>query len=388
MDGPRGTTSDDAVSALVAGVRARQLAVFHMVGVLAFTAYTGFWYAAGVTAAAQLCAAALAAMVLNASLGGPRWRARASGDVAIGITACSVFVMAVMLWHDVPIIVSWSVFAPVFGWLLGSPRRAALWAGIVTGLIAVGGVLVYREPVALRSAQLSYQNSVVFTCAHAVSMVAIAIAAMWMLDQSHRVYLATMHHQQAELVATNARLADSQRHKDRFYQAMSHELRTPMNAVSGIAELIDDDHATPGERRELAIALRQAATHLSAIVSDVLDLTHMNEQQFKLAVADFDLHEAVATAIATARAAAAEPPPIALDLTAAPRPVRGDRRRLIQVVATLVTTAVAHAADGPGEVALQVAAQPTSTATTPPAIALDRVVSATAARGRWPAATT
>lgn len=86
-----------------------------------------------------------------------------------------------------------------------------------------------------------------------------------------------------------ARKADAT--KSAFLSRMSHDIRTPLNGIIGLLE-IDSKHA---DDRELVDANRQkmlvAANHLLSLISDVLDLSKLDDTNVQLAREPFDMEE-------------------------------------------------------------------------------------------------
>ncbi|KAI8921100.1 hypothetical protein DFJ77DRAFT_149147 [Powellomyces hirtus] len=60
--------------------------------------------------------------------------------------------------------------------------------------------------------------------------------------------------------------------KSQYMNHLNHELRTPMNAVIGMAELLDDTSLNESQR-ELVTTLRSSGAHLLSVINNVLDLT-------------------------------------------------------------------------------------------------------------------
>jgi signal transduction histidine kinase len=128
--------------------------------------------------------------------------------------------------------------------------------------------------------------------------------------------------------------------KSRFLATMSHELRTPLNAVIGLSDAIalDDD---PARTAEYAAMINEAGRHLLQLVDDILDVARSQTGTLSAAEEPFE-----PGAVIEAAAAAARPGAIAAGLTLAtalpPRlpPLRGDPRRLRQVLDKLLSNAV------------------------------------------------
>ena len=80
------------------------------------------------------------------------------------------------------------------------------------------------------------------------------------------------------------------RAKSAFLANTSHELRTPLNALIGLAQLAAGD-ADAAQRGQYLQQIGQTAQALSAIISDILDLSKIEAGRFELEHAAFDLGE-------------------------------------------------------------------------------------------------
>jgi PAS domain S-box-containing protein len=134
------------------------------------------------------------------------------------------------------------------------------------------------------------------------------------------------------------------RAKSTFLANMSHELRTPLNAVIGFAELIGLQVNGPvGHDRYLEYArdIRVSGEHLLTLINDILDLSRIEAGAVELNEDDIacaDLIDSCARLIAGQAARAGLTLEVApgADLPA----IRGDRRRLRQVLINLLSNAV------------------------------------------------
>jgi signal transduction histidine kinase len=142
----------------------------------------------------------------------------------------------------------------------------------------------------------------------------------------------------------NARLYETAEHanraKDEFLATLSHELRTPLTAISGWAHMltlgIPDE-----ETRTLAVqTIVRSARAQGELIDDLLDLSGVVAGTVQLEITPVNLAELVAQVVDAVRPAA-DAKEISVELSA-PHPVvvRGDARRLRQVIWNLLTNAV------------------------------------------------
>ena len=198
---------------------------------------------------------------------------------------------------------------------LALPVTVALALG-VTQLLAVGMTSPLREmtDAARRMARGDYSARVTDDSSDEVGELARAFNQM-------SAELATVDREQRELVAT-----------------VSHELRTPLAGLTAVLENLADG-VVPSDEVHLEAAVGQAR-RLSALVSDLLDLSRVDAGVTALGLVEVPvaelLDEVVADLVPTGRGVSfrvhADP-----ELT-----VRADRARLRQLLTNLLDNAVRH----------------------------------------------
>jgi len=171
-----------------------------------------------------------------------------------------------------------------------------------------------------------------------------------------RAYVAELEGTKRELEATSHDLAGAltaaaaaNRTKSDFLAAMSHELRTPLNAVIGFSEMLASEIFGPlGHSRysEYVEDIRTSGVHLLALINDILDLSRLDAGQMELADEDVDLAEVVAESLKIVRGRAQTVGIRLFEAIGAPElAVRGDRRRIRQVLINLLANAIKFTPD-------------------------------------------
>ena len=148
----------------------------------------------------------------------------------------------------------------------------------------------------------------------------------------------------AKLEADQASLAKSQ-----FLANMSHELRTPLSAIIGFSELLVDSPARElnSTQREYIADILQSGRHLLALIDDVLDLAKVEAGRMELNLGDVDLQGLLDGSLIMVRAKARKQGVVLEtkldDLSVT---IRGDERKLRQIVYNLLSNAVKFTPDG------------------------------------------
>ncbi len=130
------------------------------------------------------------------------------------------------------------------------------------------------------------------------------------------------------------------RQKDVFISTISHEVRTPLNAIVGIAHLLEQDAAFHNDNR-LKI-LKFSADNLLRLFSDLLELSKIESGRLSLNISDFSIYELTSNTFsalelqATQKGLAYE---FVFDSKISPV-LRGDATRLGQVINNLLTNAI------------------------------------------------
>jgi signal transduction histidine kinase/HAMP domain-containing protein len=146
-----------------------------------------------------------------------------------------------------------------------------------------------------------------------------------------------------EIEQKGRELEVASKHKSQFLANMSHELRTPLNAILGYTELISDGiyGEAPDKIVEVLERVRGSGRHLLGLINDVLDLSKIEAGQLTLSLSDFSVSGVVLTAVTGVESLAAEKGlQLEVDVAENLPVMRGDERRLTQVLVNLLGNAI------------------------------------------------
>ena len=122
---------------------------------------------------------------------------------------------------------------------------------------------------------------------------------------------------------------------------MSHELRTPLNTVIGFAKLLGEQQKRRHQDGQIADLIRDAATHLLAVINDILDISKLQSGKYTVDSKEVDLDEVLQLSLAALKPAAiARGILMESKLNAALPSVRGDAGKLRQVFGTLISNSI------------------------------------------------
>ena len=135
--------------------------------------------------------------------------------------------------------------------------------------------------------------------------------------------------------------------KARFFSGVSHELKTPLTVILGSLDMIlEGDTGEVGEMQKsfLQDSLEEAQ-RLGRLIDDLLDLSRIEATEFTVQQQIVDLDE-VLEKVVRGFAAEAEKKGLRLELHASPMRFLGDRDRMYQVFANIVSNAIKYTPEG------------------------------------------
>ncbi len=234
----------------------------------------------------------------------------------------------------------------MFGWRLGSmvgQSGRVVWASDEDYV----GIGMQIGPALARGESAEVETR----CRRKDGSTFLARVAARAIDPSHPAKGGTIwifeditERRQVEQALANARDAAeaANRAKSAFLANTSHELRTPLNGLLGLARLASTPGVDEGKRGQYLEQITDSAQALSAIISDILDLSKIEAGKFEISSTTFDLGELM-QGLQRTYLTMAEPRQIALTLhmgDGVAGPVVGDPLRLRQILSNFIGNAL------------------------------------------------
>lgn len=149
---------------------------------------------------------------------------------------------------------------------------------------------------------------------------------------------------QTENILKQAKVAAeaANRAKSEFLANMSHELRTPLNGILGYAQILKREPNLDAKQQEQLGIIQQCGEHLLTLLNDILDLSKIEAQKMELYLSDFQFPNFLESIVEIVRINAEQKNIFFRyeTLSELPEIVRGDERRLRQVLINLLGNAV------------------------------------------------
>ena len=213
--------------------------------------------------------------------------------------------------------------------------RSILSVPMLCGDVAIGAINVVRlEPIGFTDTQVELLKTFADQAVIAIENVRLFTE----LQEKNR-----------EVEQKSRELEAASRHKSEFLANMSHELRTPLNAIIGFSEVLGERmFGELNEKQDEYLKdIYASGQHLLSLINDILDLSKIEAGRMELELTDFDLPTAIDNALTLVRERASRRG-IALHQAADAGlgQIRGDERKIKQVLLNLLSNAIKFTPDG------------------------------------------
>jgi signal transduction histidine kinase len=165
------------------------------------------------------------------------------------------------------------------------------------------------------------------------------------LEQAFNSMAESLGQNKRQLQGQYEQLRESERLRTELLSIFSHELRTPLASVLGYTSLLLRRNLDDATRRRYLEIVDGQSRRLAALVEEFLDAQRLEGGRFELNEEVFDVAELLREQVQI-HAAETDRHRIGLSLPASPLFVRGDSRRLAQVVGNLLGNAIKYSPEG------------------------------------------
>ena len=151
------------------------------------------------------------------------------------------------------------------------------------------------------------------------------------------------------------KLRQADRRKDEFVAMLAHELRNPLAPIAAAAEILSLPGLAAADVRRTSQVIARQVNHMTGLVNDLMDISRVTSGVVRLEHAELDANAIVPEALEQVEPLIkARGHQLAIHLADGPALVRGDRKRLVQVLANLLNNAAKYTPPG-GRIVVQVA---------------------------------
>ena len=233
-----------------------------------------------------------------------------------------------------------------------------LLAGVTSIFI---GVIYYQDWLTNRSLEGDLPRQILsrsFVKVYSSLLVFLGLGSWWLVlnNESRQVAQEETNRQTKRLLRevedhrmTDAKLKKAKNAADRantaksrFLSDMSHEIRTPLNSILGYSQLLRKDPTIPAHRLQALEIIERSGEHLSRLIDDILDIARIEARKFELKNAAIDFPGFVGQMLRLFKSQAETKGLIfrCQILDNLPEFVRGDEKRVGQIIINLLSNAV------------------------------------------------
>lgn len=146
-----------------------------------------------------------------------------------------------------------------------------------------------------------------------------------------------------ERMEAEAKLRDADQRKDEFLAMLAHELRNPLAPIGAAAQLIRSSRLSEQAVRNTSDVIVRQVAHMTSLVDDLLDLSRITRGLVQIAQDELDLKLVVNNAVEQALPLIhSRKHELIIRMSPSAACVKGDKHRLVQVVANLLNNAAKY----------------------------------------------
>jgi len=256
---------------------------------------------------------------------------------------------------------------------LGAPVKLrllqfALLFAVLAGLDGIFiGVIYYQDWLTASEFGDAFSRTILvqnFLKVYSSSLILLGLGTWWLVlnNESRQVAQEETNRQTRRLLKeidehkkTDAKLKQAKDAADRantaktrFLSDMSHEIRTPLNSILGYSQLLRKDPATAPHRLDALEIIERSGEHLARLIDDILDIARIEARKFELKRTPFDFPRFIEQLLKLFKPQA-EAKSLGFRcqiIDALPGHIRGDEKRVGQILVNLLSNAVKFTSAG------------------------------------------
>ena len=151
-----------------------------------------------------------------------------------------------------------------------------------------------------------------------------------------------------ELMREKERVKKAESVKSEFLSTMSHEIRTPLSAIIGLNYLMLNQNLSQEERKKYMLSIEFTGKQLHGLVTDILDLSRLQEGKTRLTLTVFNLHKLCRLVVKSFhQQAKSKSNKLSVIITkSTPHWVKGDVGKITQILNNLINNALKFTMNG------------------------------------------
>ncbi|MBC8452948.1 MAG: GAF domain-containing protein, partial [Chloroflexi bacterium] len=164
------------------------------------------------------------------------------------------------------------------------------------------------------------------------------------MSHEQALELAESREKQSLLEAKSIELQRVNEAKSSFLAMVSHELRTPLTSISAYTDLLERNRTgnlSEKQVKQLGVVKRNSS-HLSRLISDLLDISKIESPEFTLTKAEFDLSNVIAELVESLEPLANAKEQRIITNIAEGIELIADKQKITQVISNLIENAVKY----------------------------------------------
>jgi signal transduction histidine kinase len=183
-----------------------------------------------------------------------------------------------------------------------------------------------------------------------IGIIALIRAGAGSLDEEAQKFVTRLA-SHAAIAISNAQLyeavREANRAKSEFVSVVTHELRIPMTSIKGYTDLIGMVGSLNEQQTGFVDTIRNNVGRMTTLVNDLSDVSRIETGRLNLEVEDVNFHEVVEQALEATRTQIEERKhSLQVELSDELPVVRGDPKRLVQILVNLISNAYKYTPEG------------------------------------------